>query len=73
MNEQTLTAAVDLFLKNVSHSARREIENVLRRAIASGKLQGHETLTASVALSSEKAGLDVTIYSKIELWPPSRF
>jgi hypothetical protein len=67
MNDKALKAAVDLFLKNVSFSARREIETVIRNAVASGKIEGHETVTAAVALSAEKVGLDVTIYSKIEL------
>jgi hypothetical protein len=67
VNEKAIKAAIDLFLKNVSFSARREIETVIRNAIASGKLEGHETITAAVALSSEKVGLNITIYSKIEL------
>jgi hypothetical protein len=36
-------------------------------AVASGQLQGHETLTAAVTVSNEKVGLMATIYSKIEL------
>jgi Family of unknown function (DUF6494) len=67
VNEKALKAAIDLFLKNVSFSARREIETVIRNAIASGKLEGHETITTAVALSSEKVDLNITIYSKIEL------
>ena len=33
----------------------------------SGQLKGHETLTVAVALSSDRAEMNVTIYNKIEL------
>lgn len=67
MTEKALRAAIAQFLKNVEAPAQREIEKALRKALASGKLHGHETFTAAVTLFSEKAELDVTIYSKIEL------
>jgi hypothetical protein len=67
MKEEALKAAVARFLKNVNYTAQREIEKALRKAIASGELQGHETITAGVTLSSETVDLNVTIYSKIEL------
>lgn len=66
-NDEAVTAAVRQFLKTINATAQREIEKAVRNAIASGKLQGNETCTAGVTLSSEKAGLNVTIYSKIEL------
>ena len=47
------------------HAARGRA--IVRAAIASGKIHGHETVTAAVTLSSEKLGLDTTIYTKIEL------
>lgn len=40
---------------------------MLRAAVANGQLQGHETLTAAVTVTSEKVGLMATIYAKIEL------
>jgi hypothetical protein len=67
MNDEALKAAVGRFLKNVNVTAQREIEKVVRNAIASGKLQGNETCTTAMTLSSEKVGLNITIYSKIEL------
>jgi hypothetical protein len=67
MSDETIAAAVERFVKKVSFSAQQELERVLRSAIASGKLQGHESLTAEVTVSSEKVGLMATIYSKIEL------
>jgi hypothetical protein len=67
MNDAALKTAVDRFLANVSFTARREVEKVVRNALASGKLHGGEVLTTSVTLSNEKVDLDVTIFSKIEL------
>lgn len=67
MKEETLKAAVAQFLKNTHFTAQREIEKAIRNAVASGKLKGDETFTAGVTLSSETLGLNVTIYSKIEL------
>jgi len=67
MNDAALKTAVDRFLANVSFTARREVEKVVRSALASGKLRRGEVLTTSVTLSNEKVDLDVTIFSKIEL------
>jgi hypothetical protein len=67
MNDKVLKTAVDQFLRTVSFTAQKEIEKVVRNAVASGKLELHEPITAAVALSSEKIGLNVTIYSKIVL------
>ena len=65
--DKELKVAVDRFLKSVSFTAQGEVEKAIRAAIASGKLEGQETFTAAVAVSSEKIGLNITIYSKIEL------
>ena len=67
MNDKTLKAAINQFLKNVNFTAQREIEKVIRSAVASGKLKGNETITAGVTLSSETIDLRLTIYSKIDL------
>jgi hypothetical protein len=67
MNYTVLKTAVDRFLANVSFTARREVEKVVRKALANGKLHGGEVLSTSVTLSNEKVDLDVTIFSKIEL------
>ena len=67
MTDQSVKTAVDRFVANVSFTARREVEKVVRGALASGKLRRGETLTTSVTLSNEKVDLDVTIFSKIEL------
>ncbi|MDO8875152.1 MAG: DUF6494 family protein [Pseudolabrys sp.] len=67
LGDKALKAAVDRFLKAASFTAQGEIEKAIRAAIASGKIEGHETFTAAVALSSEKIGLNITIYNKIDL------
>ena len=67
MNEETMKTAIRQFLKTINATAQREIEKVVRNAVASGKLRGDETCTAAVTLLSEKIGLNVTIYNKIEL------
>jgi hypothetical protein len=67
MNDATLKTAVDRFLANVSFNARRELEKVMRSALADGTLHSGEILTTAVTLSNQKVGLDVTIFSKIEL------
>lgn len=67
MNDNDVKAAVAQFLKNVSANAQRELEKAVRNALAKGKLQGGESLTTGVTLSSKELGLDITIFSKIEL------
>ena len=67
MTDTALQEAIGRFVKNIGFSAQRELEKVLRKAIASGRLQGGETFTTAVTLSSDKVDLDITIFSKIEL------
>jgi predicted lactoylglutathione lyase len=67
MDDATVNAAVTRFLKSVSVSAHREIEKVVRKAIASGAVREGETLTVGVSLANEKLDLDITIFNKIEL------
>lgn len=67
IGDKALKASVEKFLKSVNFTAQSEVEKAIRNALASGKLEGHETFTVSVGVSSEKIGLNVTIYSKIEL------
>lgn len=64
---KSLQASIDRFVRTVGGKAQSEVEKAVRKAIASGKLQGHETVSTAVALSSEKIGLNITIYGKIEL------
>jgi hypothetical protein len=62
-----MRTSVGRFVKKVNFTTQREIEKAIRNAVASGKLKGHETFTAGVKLTSEKVGLELTIYSTIEL------
>jgi len=39
----------------------------VRAAMESGKLQAHDSCTAGVTLTAEKIGLNITIYSKLEI------
>lgn len=67
MNDAAVKAAVGRFLKNVNFTTQRELEKVVRNAIANGKLQAGEALQVSVTLAAEKIDLNVTIFSKIEV------
>jgi uncharacterized protein DUF6494 len=67
MNDGAVNKAVGQFLKNVNFTAQRELEKVVRNALANGKLQPGEVLTASITVAAEKIDLNVTIFSKIEV------
>ena len=67
MDDAAIKAAVDRFLKQVNFTAQREIEKVVRNALASGKIQSGVTVSASVKLTSDKVDLNITIFSKIEV------
>lgn len=67
MNDQQVKQAVTVFIRHISATAQRELEKVVRNALASGRIKPTEDLAAAVTLSSEKVGLDITIHSRIEL------
>ncbi len=67
MTDDQLKAAVARFLKTVTFNAQRELEKSVRKALASGRLQDGEVITAGVTLSNKEMDLDITIFSKIEL------
>jgi hypothetical protein len=67
MDDEALKTAIGRFLKSVNFTAQREIEKVVRLALASGKLHGGENLTAAVTLSNEQIDLNITIFSKLDL------
>jgi hypothetical protein len=67
MQDDRVKAAVSDFLRHVSHTAQREIEKAVRKALASGQVKRAEDLPAAITLHSEKLGLDITIHSRIEL------
>ncbi len=57
MNEDQFNMEIRKFLKKVGVTSQRESARVVTEGIASGKLQGNETLKARVKLSIE--GLDL--------------
>jgi hypothetical protein len=67
MQDDRIKAAVGAFLRHVSHTAQHEIEKVVRKALASGKLKRAQDLPAAITVHSDKLDLDITIHSRIEL------
>jgi hypothetical protein len=67
MDEAAISAAVARFLRSVSFSAQRELEKVVRQALATGAAREGESITTAITLANDKMGLNVTIYSKLEL------
>ena len=67
MDEEVFNIQLRKFLKKVGIQSQREIEQAVRDGVASGVLQGNETLSASVRLQLGKTGLDVTIEDDIKL------
>ncbi len=67
MKDEQVKAAVDKFIRNVSLTARREIEKNIRDALQSGKLKAREKLAVAISVSAEKIGIQVTIHSSVEL------
>ena len=66
MHDARVKAAASAFLRHVSHTAQREIEKALTKALSSGKLK-REDVPAAITLHSEKLDLNITIHSRIEL------
>jgi hypothetical protein len=67
MDEEVFNIQLRKFLKKVGIQSQREIEQAVRDGVASGALQGNETLSASVRLQLGETGLDVTIEDDIKL------
>jgi hypothetical protein len=67
MQDDKVKAAASAFLRRVSHTAQREIEKALRKAIEGGRIKRSEDVPAAITLHSDKLGLDITVHSRIEL------
>jgi hypothetical protein len=67
MQDDRVSAAVNSFLRHVSHTARHEIEKVVRKALTSGAIKRGQDLPAAITVHSDKLDLDITIHSRIEL------
>ena len=67
MNEEVFNMGMRKFLKKVGITSQREIEKAVNQAIESGKIQGDESLTASIVLEIGEIGLRTEIEDEISL------
>jgi Family of unknown function (DUF6494) len=67
MNEDVFNASLRKFLKKVGITSQREIEKAVRDGLASGRLKGHEKLSAKMVLSLGGVSLSHEISDQIEL------
>jgi hypothetical protein len=67
MNEDVFNASLRRFLKKVGITSQREIEIAVRDAVASGRLKGHEKLSAKMVLTLGGVSLTHEISDEIEL------
>ena len=67
MNEDVFNNSIRKFLKTLGVSAQREIEKVVRQAIADGKLNGHEKFPARAVLTLSCLDFAHEVKGEIEL------
>lgn len=67
MNEDVFNTSLRGFLKKVGITSQREIEKVVREAIAGGKLKGNEKLPAKMTLTLGGVSFTHEISGEIEL------
>ena len=67
MNEDVFNASIRKFLKKLGVTAQREIEKVVRQALAEGKLKGNERFPAEATVTLCGIGLSLEIKGDIEL------
>jgi len=67
MNEDVFNASLRKFLKRVGVTSQREMEKAVRDALASGRLKGHEKLSARMVLTVDSVNLTHEIDDEIEL------
>lgn len=67
MDDDIFNMQVRKFLKKVGINAQREIEAAVRDAVANGKLEGSETLKATMRLDVPEVGVAMTIDDDIAL------
>ncbi len=67
MNEENFNMSIRKFLKSVGVQSQREIEQAVAKAIAEGKLKGHEKFAAKVTLSIDSLDVTRTIDGTIDL------
>jgi uncharacterized protein DUF6494 len=67
MNEDVFNTSLRGFLKKVGITSQREIEKVVRDALAAGKLRGNEKLPAKMTLTLGGVSFTHEISGEIEL------
>lgn len=67
MNEDNFNMSIRKFLKMVGVHSQHEIEQSIALAIASGQLDGTETIPARMTLTIGQTGLSVNFDGAIEL------
>ncbi len=67
MNEDLFNTSIRKFLKILGVTAQREIEKVVREAVATGRLKGNEKLPAKATVSIGALSFVLDIDGQIEL------
>ena len=67
MDEEVFNIQVRKFLKNVGVTSQREIENSIRKALSTGKLDGSDAIDAKVTLEIKSLNLITEINGNIKL------
>ena len=67
IGDKEVRASVDRYLDSVRAQAQAEIAKALREAMTGGRLGQQGSTEMAVALTCDKIGLNVSVYSKIDL------
>ncbi|HEX4885120.1 MAG TPA: DUF6494 family protein [Casimicrobiaceae bacterium] len=67
MNEETFNMSLRKFLKTVGVNSQREIEHAVAKALEDKRLQGTETLPATMTLNVAGLHLEVVFDGEIRL------
>lgn len=67
MDEDRFNKEIRSFLKKVGITSQREIEKAVRNQVEEGRIQGNESLSASVVLKVPELDLELTVADRIRL------
>jgi hypothetical protein len=67
MNDEAFNMSIRRFLKVVGIRSQTEIERAVAKALADGKIKGDAALPASMRLTINGVGLDITLDGEIRL------
>ncbi|HET9977359.1 MAG TPA: DUF6494 family protein [Burkholderiaceae bacterium] len=67
MDPDSFNISIRKFLKTVGVGSQREIEQAVARALADGRVDGTETLPATMTLTIAALGLELTFDGDIAL------